>query len=87
MLRMTIKLEIPEGGALVNVCHCGDPCSLVDCSPCDNCDSFSWQDCEVCQTDYAGGERHSVAIIFAGTEREPEYYSACVDCVREIEGV
>ena len=85
MLRMTIKLEIPEGGALVNACHCGDTCATDDCPMCYYCAAFSWQYCETCGS--RAGERHSIAIIFAGTEREPEYYSACVDCVHEIEGV
>ena len=91
MLRMTIKLEIPKGGALVNACpHDDSDPSFVyacidDCPICDKCTTFSWQNCETCNSTL-GGERHAVAVIFVGTERKSEYYSACVDCMREVEG-
>ena len=89
MLHMRINIEVPVGGALVNACHDSDPSSVDactdDCPICDNCVAFSWQGCETCGSKL-GGERHAVAIIFAGTDRENEYYSACVECYLRIEG-
>ena len=86
---MIIKLEAES--ALVNACHCGDKYHETECEACDNCASFTWGACEICEPNPdatagpLGGERHAVAVIFPGTFQKSNYYSACVDCVSRIE--
>ena len=52
------------------VLACGE-----DCEP-----SFSWYQCQLCDSGL-GGDRHDAALIAPGTDAEPIELSVCLDCL------